>query len=807
MSLRSLMSAVALCLFTLQGAWALPRTVGDGGPDGPPDDTPPVDPTCALRSTATLTATPIAIQQGESITVSWSVSIPADCTNPGQLTLNGAPVATGGSFVAAPMSSAAYVLLLNGVRLGLAQVAVTLPSTVHIRGGSADWRNLLIQAVGTPNTTVLLGANVEMDMTGLQEIYISQGVTLSSEAPPVGNAQAATAVTMGTQPVTPVAGAVLSRAARPLGRALVTMDAATPPAPAADTAAAHVGSAVSGIGVLNGAFGQTSPARTPRTLGPRLFTYSKPRPLFIVRCNGENIFGDNVHISGFRLQGPHWDPEDGDDNLEQGIVVNSCIGVEISNMEISGWSGQGIYVVDEIDRQFNPDAVKIHDNFIHHNQHIGENGYGVDVSAGAYADIERNVFDFNRHAIAASGKPGVGYRAQQNLVLKGGGVHGKWYNEYTHLFDVHGDQNCPDTFLTRHIWNCGNAGDQFWIQGNAFQYTNDNAIKLRGAPRVAAYINHNVFAHDEFDDAVQLNDSTRVTVGENRTGYDSFGRYGVCDFDGDGKDDLFLATGVSWWYSSGGKMQWTWLKDATETIDQVLLGDFDGDGRCDVLAVNRYARTWEISSGGSGPWQALPGTYDIPIEQLRAGDFNGDRITDVFWRANDGQWWAISPGHYGWTALQSSSFPLSELRFGDFDGDGITDVLSTNGNAWSVSWGGRSPWQKLNDKLDGDLGSLLIGNVDGLPGDDIVRYVHDDPYNGHWEMSSSGRGPWQTLGSLSYPPDPNNPYAFPAWRTLTFIGRFDEWNGADLLVLQPDRRSRIFSQGHAQMAPWGMWAH
>jgi hypothetical protein len=34
--------------------------------------------------------------------------------------------------------------------------------------------------------------------------------------------------------------------------------------------------------------------------------------------------------------------------------------------------------------------------------------------------IERNVFDFNRHAIAAGSEPGTGYTAQHNLVLKGG---------------------------------------------------------------------------------------------------------------------------------------------------------------------------------------------------------------------------------------------------------------------------------------------------------------------------------------------------------------------------------------------------
>ena len=132
-------------------------------------------------------------------------------------------------------------------------------------------------------------------------------------------------------------------------------------------------------------------------------------------------------------------------------------------------------------------------------------------------------------------------------------------------------------------------------------------------------------------------------------------------------------------------------------------------------------------------------------------------------------------------------------------------MLSTVGNVWSVSWGGRSPWQKLNDKLADDLGTLLIGNVDGLPGDDIVRYVADSPVQGRWEMSSGGRGPWQTLGALTYPDELRTVY--PAYYMRSFIGRFDEWNGADVLALEYTRYTRLFSLGHANFAQWGFYAH
>jgi len=57
-----------------------------------------------------------------------------------------------------------------------------------------------------------------------------------------------------------------------------------------------------------------------------------------------NSHGDNARLTGFRTQGPHWDSVDGDDNLEIGLKVESCIGIDISNMELSGWSGAAIRV-------------------------------------------------------------------------------------------------------------------------------------------------------------------------------------------------------------------------------------------------------------------------------------------------------------------------------------------------------------------------------------------------------------------------------------------------------------------------------
>ena len=41
----------------------------------------------------------------------------------------------------------------------------------------------------------------------------------------------------------------------------------------------------------------------------------------------------------------------------------------------------------------------------------------------------------------------------------------------------------------------------------------------------------------------------------------------------------------------------------------------------------------------------------------------------------------------------------------------------------------------------------------------------------------------------------------------TFVGRFDIWQGADVLALEFTRGSRIFSKGHANLAPYGLYAY
>jgi hypothetical protein len=598
-----------------------------------------------------------------------------------------------------------------------------------------------------------------------------------------------------------------------------------------------------------------SAARTPRSLGP-LLHYGDPeesKTFLSVGCDDREDVppSDRVRISGFRIFGTTDDQQSGE---AVGIRVRRCVDVEISNMEIHGFGGQGIEVEnlseDPSPRINDFSQVRIHDNFIHHNQHpsIGGHagGYGVETGhGGARAHIYRNVFDFNRHAIAASFDTG-GYIAEENLVLKGGGWHGRTGGRYTHLFDAHGS-GC--------WWSgdlCGNAGEEFHYYRNSFQYVMDNAISIRGKPSMGAYITENVFPHDTLarccgldalindaifsNAAILLNTAENVTWSDNITKTDTFGEYySQCDFDGDGIDDLFLATGTTWWYSSSGKFHWTFLNTSSKRIKDLRFGYFDDDDRCDVLTESGGPGRWVISSGGTGQWkpleqvwqpQPLEGVWK-PLKEVQFGRFDPNdrdhrpgatrRTTHAFHRAENGEWRVkkLSDPASAWEYVGGSSFPLSELRFGDFTGDGVTDVLAVESGHWAISESARWPWRPLNASLKDKVAGLFIANMDPDDNiDDILRREiqvkpasigwppsKDLDFEVIWWRSKNGVDRWREFKRYSF--------KYPSWQPrgvgfvypgFGFVGRFGAASGGTLTV-DEKRIGHFFSPGSAQVAP------
>jgi VCBS repeat protein len=587
--------------------------------------------------------------------------------------------------------------------------------------------------------------------------------------------------------------------------------------------------------------------RSSSNPGPLIFTNTYPGRLFII---GEYFDADNVRISGIRLQGADQSVAEEESPSSIGIWINSSLNVEIDNSEILGWHVAGISVHDNrarIDRGNGRGAVRIHDNFIHRNQRIGE-GYGVEVSGGAYALVEKNHFAENRHSIAGDGSYGDGYFFYRNFVSETGGHHEVIFgiDTQTHQIDMHGQQEwCW-------LWWCVNgyrgvAGEYMDVRHNAILYDAGTAIKVRGTPTVRMDVAYNKFAHEDVWGSWSSSGAMQQTDGEgafNQWG-NTFGGRGntgfasVCDFDGDGILDTFSANGATWLYSSGaaGQTGLHYLNTSTLFADEVDFLDVNGDGLCDV----RVRADGRVSLGGRTPLtrvartdllSAIPGQVRIarleggvitgqavapfrPDQDVVAtGDFDGDGDADILLRDRNvlprpsGQG-GYRPTRILWVqngALAGEAFwGVSPAGGGvkgvaDFDGDGADDVLWRDENGmlklwyWGVGTDITPSWRNWGGVVGSDWDVKAVGDFNGDGYADIA-----------WRHDSGQVSIWVMVGSIYigefYPggPDPGL-----TW-TIQGAGDFDGDGRSDLLWRYLDGSLAIWFGGSNTSTAYPSW--
>jgi hypothetical protein len=170
---------------------------------------------------------------------------------------------------------------------------------------------------------------------------------------------------------------------------------------------------------------------------------------------------------------------------------------------------------------------------------------------------------------------------------------------------------------------------------------------------------------------------------------------GIGDFDGDGKADILWrnsVTGENYLYPMNGlsiKATEGSVRTVTDQNWQVAgIGDFDGDGKADVL--------WRHATLGQNYIYFMDGTTIKPSEGfIRAvpdlnwqvkgvGDFDGDGKADIVWRnSTSGQNYLYLMEGMVIKPTEGSIRTVTDLAWqivavGDYDGDGKSDLLWRN---------------------------------------------------------------------------------------------------------------------------------
>lgn len=145
---------------------------------------------------------------------------------------------------------------------------------------------------------------------------------------------------------------------------------------------------LTGVGLIPVAAGvQLMGDRTVNPTGPRLFTTTFANAMFVISADTPGGPADGVRISGLRLDGGEGDdahPYAGLGFDEDAILINSAQHVEIDHNEIYHWHGAAVHVEDDLHADGQPgrinrdnaDTVRVHDNFIHDNQHPTASDFG-----------------------------------------------------------------------------------------------------------------------------------------------------------------------------------------------------------------------------------------------------------------------------------------------------------------------------------------------------------------------------------------------------------------------------------------------
>lgn len=212
------------------------------------------------------------------------------------------------------------------------------------------------------------------------------------------------------------------------------------------------------------------------------------------------------------------------------------------------------------------------------------------------------------------------------------------------------------------------------------------------------------------------------------------------------------------------------LADGQTDIASVhMVGDLDGDGNRDMIAVGKDKKVWRLLGVGNNTFQQRTQVnvdWSGMVMATAAGDFDGDGIPDMFttdksgalllWRGNDrGGFRAPVTVGSGWQSMNLMSGGF------DFSGDGRPDLLGrdTSGRLTLFVGDGRGKWERSVRIGTGWQNMRTLTVAGDFDGDGRPDLLAADATGALWKYAGDGRGSikagvkvgsgWQSMASLA----------------------------------------------------------